>query len=598
VKLRPEVARNRLLSWFSRDSVAADVLMSRAMEALRRPVLFLALFTPILLGLTRSAQQTGDALLYAYSIRTGVDLFHPHHLLYAPVVRALYLGLAPILGSASWDALAAAQLHGIAWATVAVTFFYLTARRVLDWPAAAVLGALGLLFTQGFWMLATHANSYVPALGCLSIVLWLLVRRDPTSIDRGELIVISLAWGLSVLYHQVNVLFAIPLLYYLRSASGRPLGRIAPAVLLPAGIVSAGAYAVVIAATRVEAGAGGLWRFPLDYALHPNPTWGTLENVSPSGVAALLTNQAWGLLALHRTLEGIFVALITALVVALGAWHARQVLRRARWSPFRMLLMLWVGTYLTFYLWWLPHHKPFFVLTTLPIVLLALMAFVDLAQSTAYFRVGRAAAAGALGVIVATTGLFHLGAVIRPLHTLQRPAYHEAESLNDLVDPSCYIMAPFEVAQALRYHFDRPRAAHARFPLLCTYQGKPIPAEFDIRKGECVVIAAQYLRPDRRLYGFDATGSPERWEAYLDWLFDFRSTPEGRRVESNDVRALRTATGADYIAILSSRQPVDGLRGFLESLDALGASVSVWSDRPFVRWLDDPDAAPPPGGSP
>jgi hypothetical protein len=563
------------------------------MEAFRRPVLFLALFTPILLVLTRSAQQTGDALLYAYSIRTGVDLFHPHHLLYGPAVRALYLGLAPLLSGTGWDALAAAQVHGIAWATVAVVFFYLASRRVLDWPAAALVGALGLLFSQGFWMLATHANSYVPALGCLSIVLWLLVRRDPRTWGVGEMSAISLAWALSILYHQVNVLFAVPLLYYLRSVSGRPLRRVAPAVLLPAGIVSAGAYALVIAAARPDAGPRALWRFPLDYALHPNPTWGTLGNLSPSGLVALLTNQSWGLLALHRALESVFVAFVTALVVALVVWHVRQALRRARWSSLRVLLMLWVATYLAFYLWWLPHHKPFFVLTSLPIVLLALMAFVDVAEAGSYFRIGRAAAAGALGVVVAAAGLFHLGAVILPLHTMQRPAYHEARSLHDEVDPGCYIMAPFEVAQALRYHFDRPRAAHARFPLLCTYQDEPIPTEFDIREGECVVIAAQYLRPDRSLYGFDAHGSPDRWKAYLDWLFDFRWAPDGRLMESHDARAFRTSTGADYVVIGARRQAVDGLRGFLEGLDALGASVPVWSDRPFVRWLSESNVEGP-----
>jgi hypothetical protein len=101
------------------------------------------------------------------------------------------------------------------------------------------------------------------------------------------------------------------------------------------------------------------------------------------------------------------------------------------------------------------------------------------------------------------------------------------------------------------------------------------------------VLAAQYLRPDRRLYGFDAHGAPERWRAYLDWLFDFRLAPDGTVSEALSLRAFRTTTGADYVVLSAPHRPIDGLRDLLEGLDDLGATVVVWRDRPFVRWLDE-----------
>ena len=104
---------------------------------------------------------------------------------------------------------------------------------------------------------------------------------------------------------------------------------------------------------------------------------------------------------------------------------------------------------------------------------------------------------------------------------------------------------------------------------------------------------AQYLRPDRDVYGFDARSAPSRFESYLDWLFDFEYGADGTVVEGDDTRALRTATGAEYVVIGAGRRAVGGLRDFLAGLDELGASVAIWSDRPFARWYDETAGARP-----
>ena len=38
--------------------------------------------------LLRAANQTPDGLSYAVAVRTGVDMWHPHHLIYVPVVKS------------------------------------------------------------------------------------------------------------------------------------------------------------------------------------------------------------------------------------------------------------------------------------------------------------------------------------------------------------------------------------------------------------------------------------------------------------------------------------------------------------------------------
>ncbi|MFQ5719858.1 MAG: hypothetical protein ACE5IK_09955, partial [Acidobacteriota bacterium] len=65
----------------------------------------------------RALSQTGDSLAYAGAIRSGARLWHPHHLLFSPIVRVLYLALRSIgLGV---DAIVAAQIHNAVWAAVA-----------------------------------------------------------------------------------------------------------------------------------------------------------------------------------------------------------------------------------------------------------------------------------------------------------------------------------------------------------------------------------------------------------------------------------------------------------------------------------------------
>jgi len=540
------------------------------------PALVLAVLALAVLILTRSMQQTGDALLYATSIKTGEDLFHPHHLAYAPVVRAIYLALRP-LGASGWDAIAAAQFHGIAWATVAVVFVFRTARRITGWTSLALAGALGLLFTQGFWMVSTHANSYVPALGCLSCALYFLVRGRPASPSRGELVAFSVLWGMAILYHQVNVLLVLPLLLFLGTAGGSSRRGIAPALLPASGMVAA-AYAAAALAEPGSATAD-LVRFPLDYALHPNPNWGTLRHLSPSGLGELISGPAWAVFALHRTFGGLVVTVVTVLVAAVVVWHFRQALLGARDAPLRVLLGSWVVAYLGFYLWWLPSHKPLYVLTSLPILLLVLLAFDDQAAASRYFGIGPTASAAIPAVAVAVMAGFNLVAVILPLHSSKRPAYDEARSLHEQVDPGCYMLTSYEVAQSLRYYFDRPRSAHARFPLLCIFQDVPIPEEFEIRDGECVVIEAAYLRPDGDLYGFDAYSHPARFERFLEWLL---GVPPGGGSSHRAIGSIEALGGKGYVTLGTVRETHDGWDSLLVDLDR----AAPWHDRALETWWE------------
>jgi hypothetical protein len=102
----------------------------------------------LILLTTRAAEQTRDSLVYAYSAKTGSELFHPHHLLYTPVIRLFSLGLKAVC--AACDEVIAAQLHNILWSTAGVLAFFWLVRHLLGTTAGLLAGCL-LLFMRGFW---------------------------------------------------------------------------------------------------------------------------------------------------------------------------------------------------------------------------------------------------------------------------------------------------------------------------------------------------------------------------------------------------------------------------------------------------------------
>jgi hypothetical protein len=332
-------------------------------------------------------------------------------------------------------------------------------------------------------------------------------------------------------------------------------------------------------------GAAGLLPYALDYALHPNPEWGTFRHLGPAGWRSVLVNHGWSLVALHRGGGAAVAALVGLATLAATLWHVRQVRAGGAWRAARLFLLLWLGTDLAFFLWWLPGHRPFYVLTALPTLLLFLLALDDVARARPGSRAS-AALPGILAAVVAGVATLHLAVVILPLHRTRRPAHDEARMLDERVPPECRLLVSYEVAQSLRYYHDRRLAAHVRFPLLCLYQGKPVPPGYGVAEGECAVLELAYLRPDQNLSGFDGYAHPAGWLAGLDWLLDLERGPDGEVVSCRDFDLWRGPGGTAYLSIAPLRRPVAGLREILARLDDLAAERAGWTDRPFGRWLE------------
>ncbi len=145
-------------------------------------ILFMGLAFAVLYFLLRSAGQTPDGLSYALATRDGVGMYHPHHLLYVPVNRFIFLL------SGGRDAILAGVLHNLIW-LVALGYGAWRLAGLLRWSHGATLLAVGaLLASRGVLFYATHVETYLPALACLTLftATWFKPHRsDLEADDRG-----------------------------------------------------------------------------------------------------------------------------------------------------------------------------------------------------------------------------------------------------------------------------------------------------------------------------------------------------------------------------------------------------------------------------
>ncbi len=471
---------------------------------------------------TRSALQMPDSLAYALSARTGQDLFHPHHLLYSPVVRAFYLALSP--ACASCDAVLAAQVHNVLWASVAVAAIFHVVRRTTGASLAGPGAASVLLVSQGVWVYSTQAEIYVPALGVLALLVATIVPGPGPELGWKRLLAVAFLFALAVLYHQSNALFAAPLGLYLAATQGRRRARAIALVMALAGGTVALAYALAFVAGPWEKTLASFVRFNLEYASHPNPTWGTLDNFSPRGAYYLFRSQMWNFIPIPFG-----AATVPIFALALGALAAWNVARSLRPAPFRTLrgfLLAWLAAYFLFFLWWLPSEREFFIVTLFPIIVLGALLLRDVVTEVSYPQWRPGIAPAVAGV---TTFLFatNLALTVLPAHQSRGQRYAEAARLAALAPPECLAVAEYPLAESLKYYFGR-RAVQLDIPLLSLYERQPLPPEYTLSGEACLVVPLEGLSPGyEALEGVNGYSRPGQWLQYLGWLLALRQAQGG-----------------------------------------------------------------------
>jgi hypothetical protein len=456
-------------------------------------------------------------------------------------------------------------------------------RRITGSAGAAAVFTLGLFATIGIWQYATLVEVYLPAMGCLAVILAVLhvPRAEPLSIaEQGAIVALFV---LGVLYDQITVLFALPLAVLLVPRLGtRRILRAAGLIVAAGGIVLA-VYASAYFTVSGPKTPSGFIHWCLLYAFHPDPSWGSWSNLSLFGLGKLFLSFARIVLAVPRALW-IPSAGAAAVVLGAGAFlTGRAVVRRKPEANFRIAAALWILGTAAFVLWFTPAGHELIIPLLLPLIYLVVRLLTDAWESESSSPAVRRWILGSAGAIVAGLLVFNFITVVWPAHADRGDSYARAVQINSLAPAGAKIVADYFLMENLQYYFGREDVLDESIVLFSYFRGLEIPAEMIPSPGRPVLVPVSFLVPETKLARpFNGNDHPVEWRSFIEGICGCEIR-DGRVIAARSPSAVAGLPG--YLLLNGDRHPVDGLAGLFRSLDEEAAAVAPDFAGSFSAWL-------------
>lgn len=342
----------------------------------------------------------GDSVYYLVPIIRGTDLYHPHHLLFAPLYHYPYRILAANgLASEPYFVIRSISLLIGAFGVFSFVLFFraFTGSRAVAMWMGAVLAVVGT-----YWQFAAQFEGYtvsanVTTFACFCLLLGLR-RLNPQSDAESPVAPWRVSWlwgaavsfGLATCFHQGYALISPVFVLFALCAGGTTWKRrllAAVFVVAVAGALSLAAHAIAWALTAAEG--TSFFRWLTRYANIGRKDWGTFDNVSERGILWLRLTwlQSWCNFEPAKFYEPLTVAkfgrpslILFWVFCALFAIQAvLEILRKSRYivTPW---VLLWLLIIHGFELWWTPTRHNFKLLTLLPQLTLVAMPVLWLRQ--------------------------------------------------------------------------------------------------------------------------------------------------------------------------------------------------------------------------
>ena len=544
------------------------------------PVVSIFIVTFLLLFMLRATQQTGDSLSYALSAKTGQRMFHPHHLLFTPIIYLSYSAITLICKSC--DVIFAAQLHNIILATVVILSFYVILKDVIVFSSFfSTLLTILLLISRGILVFSTQIEVYIPATACLTLfVLIMTTRLMSNKFDNAKVIALLLLLTMAIFYHQTNVLFCIPFSYYFIATQNKQRYKSLIIILSLSGIIVLLAYILAFFSIDENRTAANFLRFCLSYSFYPDPNWGSLEHFSLLGIKKLLKSQLWNVVELPRRFRYIAVSFLIILFI----WNLVKASKPATYhNKFRRFLLIWIMTYFIFFLWWLPGEKEFFITTLVPIMLLFALSIKDLLGKEKKLRFLNKLIPVVLILFIAFISAKN-GKNALALHQTQGTDYRNAWRMAKLIPEECVILTDWTTRNHLQYFFEREKVLDADL-LLFFYNNESLPEYYHLKEEKCVVVALSYVTPDYDIAKYNGYTCPSKWIEYMKWLFDFKYNSEQRRATCRKFELLHDDNGTLYVYLSSSTVEIENFNKVFEALDGKINMYFGKQINPFGNWL-------------
>jgi len=520
-------------------------------------VVFLFILTVVSLYLFRASEQTNNALFYLHSAATGVRLFEPPaHLLYGAILHTLHSGISTI---ASFNSIWAGQVHGIVWATVLIISIYMIVQRVIGSAIVGLISAIFMLVLNGFWVYSTQAETYVPMLAPLALIGALIICHSEQPLTWKEHLTYAALLFASIMYHQMGVLFVVPLSYYLISKWERRGVKDLIIVLFISGLATLSAYLLVFVLTQP----GSILKDFIHWVLHYRYEFDELGKISHFNLTSLLQflhSQLNSLVVLPKGL-GILQKPLTAFFLMLLAlvliWNIVQVFRRANHYHVRSFLLIWYFTYAIFCIWWNPSVYKFLFPNLVPIIVLSAFMFFDVLESTKHeTRIRRVVLPFLVILFILIAGL-NFNYSFLPIHGSKGPYYKVAAKLHESMDPECNIYVNSNVAFNLMYYFEREQAKSLKKLFIGFYEDTASDANrFD--NDVCTLtqinaVSSPYYLKKAQQYNLN-----QPWSEFIKWILGVKLL--GQSVTYHPYKVINYGAGRHHIIVdRTSRLELDRL---------------------------------------
>lgn len=299
---------------------------------------------------TRTVVHTFDAVSYMWNIEVKPlgELFHPHHLLYAPLGQLAYR-LAQSLGYDGYSDAPIQAVNALAGA-LGILFLWRFGVRWTKrpWASLGVAATVGVCYA--YWLYASEVEVYTLAAAFLTLSMWILAALDEQP-HPARAAALGVAHAGAIMFHQTNILFAVPVvLFLLLRPALRSLSILA--AYAGAGTLAVGIpYGLVIGSSGLNS-PNAVYRWLTDYA--QTGRWGgylSLEHLPAlqSGLAGTISGERWLVWAFYS------MAVLGMILIARRSLRSPH---QANWLAFGGA---WLVLYSAFFWWWEPFNIEFWI---------------------------------------------------------------------------------------------------------------------------------------------------------------------------------------------------------------------------------------------
>jgi len=363
-------------------------------------------------AMSLSNHLTEDSLWYAHDILHPGELhFHPHHLLYDPIMRLLILPALAPLGSPE-ASLLFLQWVNVLFGAAAISVFCAAAMRL----GAGALNACAVSLLLGLSAFSYSYSSQIEVYSLTSLFLGVALIGHARSDDTISARVFTAAgFAFALFFHQTAIFFALAVvtdeLLARRDAPGRLAGRLAVTLAMPL---------IFVALVYFYVGYSLGYRTPIEFwhwlTLHVQ--WGHWGAGTLSG-STLVT--AW-----HRFWQAVIAPgpgqrqLAGVLVPAVGLYVAARIIARGRAAFRRPSLIIgcivWMSGLAIFTTWWDARGAEFWGMFLMPVCLVLSLLGPAPEERLSSGSAGQERAASATANVAMATMLLVLASTDMTLH--------------------------------------------------------------------------------------------------------------------------------------------------------------------------------------